>query len=108
MAPPRSQSAKTFRTAWLSLALGWIAYCGYCLFVDRRDLNELKLEAARLQKLVGPMDITDDDMIHVVNVVSDGPGEFLWHIYLPAGFSWNLSLETAASGGGSTARGARN
>ncbi|MCC7339129.1 MAG: hypothetical protein IT422_28890 [Pirellulaceae bacterium] len=82
---------KSIRWLWFSSLLVFMAYCLWGLIRDGSELRHLKVDAARLERLVGRIDTNDEQKIQVINVRNDGSNELLWRVYLPAGHAWNFS-----------------
>jgi hypothetical protein len=67
--------------------------------------RRLRGEHQALSAAVGLLRITDPDKLHVVALKRDGPLDFAWQMYVPAGFraSWSTGLgqggSTSSSGG---------
>ena len=91
------------------LSNGWIAavvcFMGYCLIgvlQDARELRTWKAEAARLEKIVGHLEVRDPGKIHVLQVSDDGPSEILWQVALPANQTWMFQYNMPIGGGGTS------
>lgn len=67
-----------------------------------RILQTVQAEQTRIIAKVGELDITDRKLMHVRALESDGPLQFAWRVYLPAGVS---GVVTGNGGGGSSSHG---
>ncbi len=94
-----SQIRRLLRWLWNMCVGAVVACCLWGLVRDTRELTPLKLEAARLEKLVGRVEVRDESQVHVLAIKSDHLDELSWRVILPVGHTWNLSHQIA---GGAT------
>lgn len=64
-------------------------------------LPALRTELARLDAMVGEMEIIDPGKIHLRRVRTDGPLKFAWHVYIPANAPMQISSRIGSGSGGS-------
>lgn len=92
------------RSLWQYLLVGLMVLGLWRLVQDRRELTGLRMEANRLEALVGAIDLDDPSRIHVVTVADDGPNELLWRVFLPAEHTWTTNLHRGSGGWNSHSR----